>query len=245
MSKWGAAAAAAGRGDKPTWMDDERANDGEWLEAETKRTQKESVNSTRRALNRLNEAQQVGAENLNMLNHQSEQLHRIEKGLDETTNNAKAVDSSVNYLKSLNKYFFLPAFGEKKAKQKEMEFNKMKEEESYKGKHVKQREKQWAERNDRIARQDQYGSAPQRREYHTTPAGLDRDDDEREIDNNLGEISSGLARLKMMGMAMNDEMDMQSEQMRRINERSDKAHVKVEKLNNKVDYISNGNRRRK
>jgi synaptosomal-associated protein 29 len=53
------------------------------------------------------------------------------------------------------------------------------------------------------------------RSFYSTPEGLERDDLEDEIDGNLGQISSGLSRLKMMGLAMNEEMDSQQDQLKR------------------------------
>jgi hypothetical protein len=87
--KWGQAAQAAERGGDPQWMQDERYNDSEFLDNETKRVQGESAMSTRRALNRLNEASNVAQDNLMRLNSQSEQLYKMERGLEETKHTAK------------------------------------------------------------------------------------------------------------------------------------------------------------
>ena len=70
-----------------------------------------------------------------------------------------------------------------------------------------------------------------------TPEGLERDDTEVEINSNINEIHSGLSRLKMMGIAMNQEMDLQSDQLKRIDARTNYTRGKVDKLNRKVDQI--------
>jgi synaptosomal-associated protein 29 len=72
-------------------MQDERYNDPEFLDNETRRVQEESVHSSRRALNRLNEAAGIAEDNLNRMNSQSEQLYHMEKGLEETKHTAKVV----------------------------------------------------------------------------------------------------------------------------------------------------------
>ena len=66
---------------------------------------------------------------------------------------------------------------------------------------------------------------------------------EQEIDSNMSEMSSGLRGLKLMGLQMNQELEVQQGQLKRINERSDKASGKIGKLQEKVEYVANGNRR--
>jgi hypothetical protein len=56
--------------------------------------------------------------------------------------------------------------------------------------------------NEHISRDSLPGS-----KVYSTPEGLERDEQEEDIDSNLGHISSGLTRLKMMSYAMNDELD--------------------------------------
>jgi hypothetical protein len=110
-SKWAAAADAASRGDDPQWMHDDRANNSQFLQEETKRLQGKSVQSSRRALGRLNDATDMAADNLNRMNQQSEQLYKMEHTLEETKHTAKVNEQKVSALKSLNKFFLLPAFG--------------------------------------------------------------------------------------------------------------------------------------
>ena len=53
-NKWGNAAASAERGERPgrAWEEEERMNDVDYLQSETKKVQSESRDSTRRALAR-------------------------------------------------------------------------------------------------------------------------------------------------------------------------------------------------
>ena len=242
MSKWDHAARAAERGEKPSWQSDHRQDDLEFLQNQTRLVQKETLTSSQKALHRLNEAQQIGAQNLEMLNRQSEQLRNAEIGLDVANKNTKSVEAKVDYLKSLNRFFMIPAFGRKKAEREQEKFDKIKSEQNFKGKHVKEREKQWDARQQRLARNESSGNS-QTQLFNTTPDGLERCEVETEIDSNLTEISSGLSRLKMMGLQMNEEMEVQQGQLRRINERSDKASGKLGRLQDKVEYVANGNRR--
>jgi hypothetical protein len=241
-SKWGAAAEAARRGerapsrrDRTNWQNDERNDDSEWIRNETRKTQEETRQSSRRALQRIKETESVAQSNLVILNTQSEQFNEIEKKLDKTTAAAKAQESQVSYLKSLNKYFFLPAFGGNKAERKEAELQKKIEAEDFGNKkHIREREKDWNKRNERLQKGDQlHGVIPQRNHF-TTPDGVEQDDVENEINDNVNNISAGISRLKMMGIAMNDELESQSRQMSRISQRSENASDKISKLNRSV-----------
>ncbi|ORZ36626.1 hypothetical protein BCR44DRAFT_1432267, partial [Catenaria anguillulae PL171] len=59
-------------------------------------------------------------------------------------------------------------------------------------------------------------------------------DKEREIDNNLDEISSGLARLKMMGMAMGESIERSNQQIDRIDRRTDTVNDRVKRTEAKL-----------
>jgi hypothetical protein len=243
QSKWGAAAQAAERGGPTRWQDDDRYNDPEFLQQETRKVQQDSLESSRRALRRLNDTQTMAEQSLNTVNSQSEQLNRMEQRLDEAGAAAKAADAKASHLKSLNKFFFLPTFGAGKAKKREEEFKKQQESQEFDNKYAKERDAQWSRRNDRVKQQDFGQEKYQRRDYYTTPDGLERDDTEKEIDSNISQISSGLSRLKTMGMAMNQELDGHSEQLNRLHSRTEYTRGRVDRLNNKVDKLVDNKRR--
>ena len=168
----------------------------------------------------------------------------MEKRLDDTDNVAKVNQTKVDSLKSMNRFFFLPTFGaKKKAERAEEKYRREQEEQKIHGKHGKERESQWQSRNERLQsyndRMDRSsGSMRSQDRYYTTPQGLDRDEHEEEIDDNLNQISGGLSRLKMMGMAMNDELDSQSNQLGRISDRTSSARDNVNRLNQKMTYFT-------
>lgn len=163
----------------------------------------------------------------------------MERKLDEAAANAKNVDAKVDHLKSLNRFFFLPSFGAKKAARKEEEFKKQQESMVFSSKLAKERDLEWKGRDERIARGDGIGNVTMatQKTWMTTPEGVERDEVEEEIDANLGHISTGLSRLKMMGAAMSVELDSHQGQIRRIEERTEVTRSRVDRLNGKVDRI--------
>jgi uncharacterized phage infection (PIP) family protein YhgE len=108
------------------------------------------------------------------------------------------------------------------------------------------REEHWQRRDENL-RKNNYNISEQthksKSSFNSTPSGLRRDEHEQEIDDNLGQISSGLARLKMMGLAMNDELDSQKDQIRRIQDGTDSTRDKVGQLNRKMDGLAKGKKK--
>ncbi|EGF82656.1 hypothetical protein BATDEDRAFT_36590 [Batrachochytrium dendrobatidis JAM81] len=262
-TRWTAAAAAAERshndpnGTSSRWRQDQEDWDSsEWLQEKTKEVQGESLSSTRRALQRLNETQTTAEKNMGMMNQQSEQLHKIELRIDVAENQAKVNDAKVDHLKAVNRFFLIPSFGKGKAKRREKKLKDAIDEGKTTTKSSKEREAQWEEHNNRKAEfQSKYDARPngpagaasgnnsRYERIYTTPQGVDRDDVEVELDSNLNDISSGLSRLKMMGMAMNSELDSQSQQMNRIHDRTDASRDYMGRLNNKMDHFAPRNRK--
>ncbi|KAH9272348.1 hypothetical protein BASA83_005441 [Batrachochytrium salamandrivorans] len=235
-SRWANAASAAERsrhappGSRSYQDDEEDWDNSEWLQNKTKETQGESLSSTRRALQRLNETHATAQNNMGMMNQQSEQLHKIECRIDVAENQAKVNDAKVDHLKAVNRFFMLPSFGKGKAKRREAKLKKQEEEGKPTSKHARPAGHTTA------SGAAQNGSRYDR--IYTTPQGVDRDDVEEELDSNLNDISSGLSRLKMMGQAMNSELDSQTKQLNRIHDRTDSSRDYMGRLNNKMDHFA-------
>ncbi|KAH6572388.1 hypothetical protein BASA60_006649 [Batrachochytrium salamandrivorans] len=238
-SRWANAASAAERsrhappGSRSYQDDEEDWDNSEWLQNKTKETQGESLSSTRRALQRLNETHATAQNNMGMMNQQSEQLHKIECRIDVAENQAKVNDAKVDHLKAVNRFFMLPSFGKGKAKRREAKLKKQEEEGKPTSKHA---HLQGPAGHTTASGAAQNGSRYDR--IYTTPQGVDRDDVEEELDSNLNDISSGLSRLKMMGQAMNSELDSQTKQLNRIHDRTDSSRDYMGRLNNKMDHFA-------
>ncbi|KAJ3047305.1 Protein transport protein S9 plasma membrane t-SNARE, partial [Rhizoclosmatium hyalinum] len=255
--KWASAAAAAeehqrsgGRrydGWENVDQEEENHDDEGWLARKTRAVQNDSVNTTRRALQKAREADEIADRSLNKLNEQSEQLHRIEHRLDTADSHAKISEAKTAELKALNRWFFLPTFGaSKKAKAQE---DRLKEE-------MAEAERRDAERRENVRNGGGYysGSSSARdlsmretgrdrsrngngRDHrgggggggdgygysksYSTPEGLDRDEMEDEIDNNLDEMSDMLRKLRMKGQIMGQEIESQTSHIRNINDKTD------------------------
>ena len=72
---------------------------------------------------------------------------------------------------------------------------------------------------------------------YTTPEGIERDDTEQEIDRNLDQLSTGLSRLKMMGHAMNAELEAQQPLTNRIMDKTSRTHERLDNTTRKINRI--------
>lgn len=205
----------------------------DWVQRKTKQVQDDSLHSTRRALQRINDSENIAMNNMEMLNQQSEQLSNIETRLESTSAQAKVSDAKADHLKSLNRFFMIPSFGGKKAKKREEQASIERKQYEAKLEEARMNREQQSRRQ---ARDIANGRSSQTR-FHTTPANIERDNVEEEIDSNLNDISSGLARLKMMSQTMNTEITQQNGRIDNIQDRTEKTNARIVNTTNKVNRI--------
>ncbi|KAJ3023273.1 Protein transport protein S9 plasma membrane t-SNARE [Thoreauomyces humboldtii] len=248
-NKWTNAAAAAEQSSHDNGMPavqrswetvDEEEEDYEnegWLDRKTKKVQNDSLMSSRRAVERLHATDAVATDNMAKLSYQSEQLYKAEGRLESAQTHVKVSDAKADHLKSLNRFFMLPSFGSKKAKKREAIAKKESEERAFREDERKLGEHDRAVRLGRIEDIQTRNFALQQGTTYSTPQFIERDDTEREIDDNLDQLSSGLAKLKMMGQVMNTELDAQRGQVNRIMDRSDITAERLNVTTNKVNRM--------
>ncbi|KAJ3388645.1 hypothetical protein HDU92_001396 [Lobulomyces angularis] len=226
---------------------DEDEEKSEWLSNRTRQVQQESVESSRRALNKLRQAEETSAKNLNLIASQSEQLSNAERRMGSAEHHIQSSNIKTNEIKALSRFFMLPTFGAEKAgKKKQDKLNREREEQ------IRLEEERYAKSAQNIQQMRQHGNRGFRGSdyqhegdrqtqknygYYTTPDGLERDELENEIDENLNEISSGLSRMKMMSLAMQNGLRDQDEQIGRISDRSNRANEGIVRVQGKVEKI--------
>ncbi|KAI9364996.1 hypothetical protein DFJ73DRAFT_956192 [Zopfochytrium polystomum] len=223
--------------------EEENYNDEGWLERKTKKTQQDSVDTTRRALAKLREAEDSATAGLTRLNQQSEQLHNIEHRLKVADSQAKVAEAKTGELKALNRFFMIPTFGAgKKAARIEQQAKREMAEKEEREQERKTRVQETLGNNGRYGGGGggggyNGGGGGRYGKSYTTPDGLERDEREVEIDNNLDQMSAGLAQLKMMGMAMDSEIKKQNEHIGVISATSEDVRPRIEKTNRVLNTV--------
>jgi synaptosomal-associated protein 29 len=247
MSKWQDAADniesdfEAGKSWKNVDDEVEDLNNEHYIQRKTKKVQNDSLDTSSRILSKVENAQIMATHSLQKLSAQGEKLDHVEKRLHETEQHVKLSEVKTERLKSLNRFFMIPAFGNKAAMKKEealareMELEKeLKMKEQLRQQEARER----ALNMHHQARASSMSGAGNHAAFYSTPEGLERDETEEKIDSNLSQIASGLGRLKLMGRSMNSELDEQRNQLNRIQDRTDINQERVHRLGSRMEQIS-------
>ncbi|KAI8851785.1 hypothetical protein BC829DRAFT_386014 [Chytridium lagenaria] len=246
-SKWASAAQAAETQNQSGYASSGyKGWENGWLQRKTKKVQNDSLETSRKALAKLNQSEAVASSSLNKLNKQSEQLYNIEHKLDQAENKSKISEAKTSELRSLNRFFMIPAF--EKYKQDEEAALERETERRERIQNVLDTSQNnnfsYHERFDEDGRQKREGRGQKLPDNwknngnaYTTPDGLERDETETEIDSNLDQISSGLARLRMMGRTMNSELEHQNGHIAKIADKTDSVRDRVDRTTEKVNRM--------
>ncbi|KAJ2828854.1 Protein transport protein S9 plasma membrane t-SNARE [Coemansia sp. 'formosensis'] len=216
------------------------------IKARITQVKKETLDSTRNSLRTLEQTEKIGAETLGKLGQQTEQLNRIDRTLEMTNIQAENSIEETAKLRTLNKSIFHmhvknPFSGKKR---REQELAKLQAEQ--------ERERLVEERKTKndvdSRRRVQQFTDPNGLHRYTSPAGRmnangdivstnnmsqsersrytfeDEDNEvEDEINDNLGQMSSALGRLKDLSIATRNELKAQEDPLKRIGQTTDKT----------------------
>ncbi|KAJ3358074.1 hypothetical protein GGF32_000776 [Allomyces javanicus] len=235
--------------------DEERAYQDTY--AEIQQVKGESVQTSRSALRKIRETEEVAASSMRRLQEQNDKLTHVEERMTQAEYHAHKAENKTQDLQKLNKNFILSTFSFSnpftRSKRKEEKLRKELEAKNKLAaeKEALRKENQAQQRNLETSLNDAEGrhtpghypgassssAAPQRSRADYLPEE-ENCEMEREIDSNLDEISSGLGRLKMMGLAMGDAIDQSNEQLGRIDRRTDQVHDRVQRTGAKLHQMA-------
>lgn len=202
------------------------------IQRQTKQVQNDSLASSTRALKKVIESEKIAGKNLGTLRVNSEQLSRVEGRLDEAAHQARVSNTKTEHLKSLNRLFFLPSFTGKKAKKIDKIIEKDRAEIQ---KRNDARNNLSFSRGEALSKAINSPTEDQNiTQVYTTPENIERDETEVQIDENLSGITKSLGKLKVMGQAMSQELDLQNKQVENISSMTENADSKIRSTNKKV-----------
>ncbi|KAG7099244.1 hypothetical protein E1B28_001107 [Marasmius oreades] len=216
-------------------------DDVEGIKQQTKFMKQDSVNSTRNALRMAREAEETARGTLGKLGDQSERLANTERHLDVSKGHSQRASDRTDELKQLNRSIFRPVIvfnKDAKRAARDAKIQDRYEEER------QEREKAMMdvrETQDRLGRAQTYGRQAgdedgqgsgrirsaasqavrkeQRKRYQFEETASD-DEIEDELDENLDEISEVTKRLKALGTAMGQELDVQNKRIETIEQKT-------------------------
>ncbi|XP_017332296.1 synaptosomal-associated protein 25-B [Ictalurus punctatus] len=173
----------------------------------------DSLESTRRMLQLVEESKDAGIRTLVMLDEQGEQLERIEEGMDQINKDMKEAEKNLTDLGNLCGICPCPC-------------NKLKE-----------RGQNWGNNQDGVV-SSQPARVMDEREQMAISGGFIRrvtnDARENEMDENLEQVGSIIGNLRHMALDMGNEIDTQNRQIDRIMDMSDSNKTRIDEANQRA-----------
>ncbi|KAM7359970.1 synaptosomal-associated protein 25-like [Cochliomyia hominivorax] len=179
----------------------------------------ESLESTRRMLNMMEESEEAGKRTIEALDFQREQLNRIENNADEINADVTNVQQSLRRLKNCCNICPTPWKKMSKRNESDAEFQKEKRKNSK-----------------IIAEQPRISNNNGNNEtFLNHPSGyitrITNDDREDEMDSNLSQVNSILGNLRNMAEDMNTELKTHNDQIERITGKIDNNNIRLDEVN--------------
>ncbi|RKP26840.1 hypothetical protein SYNPS1DRAFT_10981, partial [Syncephalis pseudoplumigaleata] len=229
---------------------DDEDEDIEGIKRQIHTVKQDTLQSTRNAVQKLQETEAVATSTMTTLGRQGEQIINVERQLDMTDLHAERAAERTDELKRLNRSIFRPSFKNpftsKKRAEKELE-QKQREHEEYMQKRSELHTAEY-QTQQRMATamgapgtrgaqgyksaKDIYGDESGRYTFEDEDPSV-----EREINENLDVISDSMQRLKMMGTAMNAELTAQNDRLKTIDGKTTTVHSKINLQRNRLDRI--------
>uniref|UniRef100_A0A665X3J3 Synaptosomal-associated protein 29 n=2 Tax=Echeneis naucrates TaxID=173247 RepID=A0A665X3J3_ECHNA len=216
-----------------------------YLQQEVMRTAQSAVDSSYRSIGLIYESEKMGVETAEELMRQGEVLKRTDKMLDNMDQDLKTSQKHINSIRSvwggLVNYFkgkpeTKPPPEEPKAYQGSERLqgalsSSREHEDKYQASHPNLRKLNTggfgaaASVDDGSSRQNGYPQNRHLREAHQT------------LDNNLGEMSDGLRRLKNLGLGLQSEIEAQDDSIDSLLNKVDKMDVKIHNTNQQIKNL--------
>jgi hypothetical protein len=227
-------------GGRSAFADDDDDDDIEGIKLKINQTKKDTLDSTRNAVSKLKETEEIGERTLVKLGEQSEQIINVERQLDVADVHVNRAADQTSELKQLNKSIFAINIKNpfKSKKNKEAELAKVQEQ-------YRQQSAQRGEQTNAAYQSKQRvegalrGATGGNARYQEDGSKYTFEDEdpsvENEINDNLDIMSDSLARLKGIAGAMNQEVAGQNERLDRISQKTDRVGEKLAVQSKRLD----------
>jgi synaptosomal-associated protein 25 len=181
----------------------------------------ESLDSTRRMIALCEDSQASGAKTLNALDHQGEQLNRVEEDMDKINAEMKQAEK---HLKGMEKWCGLCIFPWNRTR-------KVRDDDTWK-----------KPNDDKSGASAGVGRQPGPSSSGSRPDGpmiqrINNDAREDEMEENLQGVSGMLSNLKSMAEDMGNSVEEQNKQIDRMQNKSAAAHVRIKGANKRTEAL--------
>ncbi|XP_015181707.1 PREDICTED: synaptosomal-associated protein 25 isoform X3 [Polistes dominula] len=190
------------------------------LQLKADQTTDESLESTRRMLTLCEESEDVAANTLMMLDHQGEQLDRIEEGMDQINADMREAEKNLTGMEKCCGLCVLPC--NKSASFKEDEGTWKGNDD---GKVVNNQPQRVMDERNGLGPQGGY------------IAKITNDARENEMEDNMGQVSTMIGNLRNMAIDMGSELENQNRQIDRINRKGDSNETRIASANQRAHAL--------
>ncbi|CAG8525255.1 2328_t:CDS:2, partial [Ambispora leptoticha] len=227
----------------------ETEEDIEGIKSQIRTTKQDSVASTQRSLQMINQAEQNAQNTLTKLGEQTQRINYTERQLDLAEAHAERAEAQAAKLKKVNGSMFgfdiSNPFTKGKRERKELERVQAMQEEQRLSRE-QQRSGNWESQqriNDALKHQPSSKSSGYQQGHSSDRSRFqfeaDEEDEqlENQIDNNLDALSSGLDRLNAMAVASGEEVRRQNDVLNRIGSKTEGLDQKIVTTTHKLKKI--------
>ncbi|XP_024938808.1 synaptosomal-associated protein 25 isoform X6 [Cephus cinctus] len=180
----------------------------------------ESLESTRRMLALCEESEDVAANTLMMLDHQGEQLDRIEEGMDQINADMREAEKNLTGMEKCCGLCVLPC---------------------NKGASFKEDEGTWKGNDDGKVVNNQPQRVMDERNGMAPGSGyiakITNDAREGEMEENMGQVNTMIGNLRNMAIDMGSELENQNRQIDRINRKGDSNETRIQVANERAHQL--------
>ncbi|XP_076637791.1 synaptosomal-associated protein 25kDa isoform X2 [Colletes latitarsis] len=190
------------------------------LQLKADQTTDESLESTRRMMALCEESEDVAANTLTMLDHQGEQLDRIEEGMDQINADMREAEKNLTGMEKCCGLCVLPC--NKSASFKE-------DEGTWKGND----DGKVVNNQPQRVMDDRNGLGPQSGYI----AKITNDARETEMEENMGQVNTMISNLRNMAIDMGSELENQNRQIDRINRKGESNETRIKVANERAHQL--------
>jgi len=198
----------------------------ESLQLKANKVTDDSLESTRRMISLCEESQSAGIKTLEMLEHQGEQLNRVEEGLDGMHAEMKVAQKHLTGMEKWCGLCVCPWNRTRKVKDTDGTWNNPLSKDNDKKSQV-------------------VNSQPGKRSGNAVPDApqggyiqrINNDAREDEMEENMQAVGSVLGNLKSMARDMGGEIERQNKQLDKVNDKGGKVDVQIEAANKRTEKL--------
>ena len=211
--------------------DERMRSEIEGMQARADRTTNESLDATRRMVALTQQTQEVGVKTLEELDHQGEQLDRIEGNLDQINADMKKAERNLTQMEKCCGLCVCPC-NRSANFEKNPQYGRTWSDHAYRDEEdVIKSQPRSGDMGSGSAR----GGGDGRKGGYIQRVTDDAREDE--MDENLGQVSMALGNLKNMAMDMGNELERQNVQLDRVNLKAESNDERVQQANIRAKRI--------